>query len=120
MNDFIYIISSQSGAGSAGIYSIWTTYNLAINAYYQCIVVDNNHSFNLDCIFLYKMPVNEKFCENDTWSDIKIQKSSKYRIKFKDFRELDKIYTQVIRTIKIDLTLLLTYDILGKQRGVKK
>lgn len=43
---------------------------------------------------LYKFPVNTIF--GVTGSDIKMQRSSKYRVKFKDFQELKKEYEFLI------------------------
>jgi len=103
MNEFIYIISTQSGQGSPEIFSIWSTYESAIIAYYQVVISkEYSHDFTLKNYYLYKMPINEKFCEDNHWSDIKLQKSCKYRIKFKDYNELKKIYDNTVRKVKID------------------
>lgn len=71
--DYIYIISIQRGQGSPEIHSMWVKYEDAIEAFYGA------GSF----YYLYKFPVNEVF-SNGRWSDIKIQKSCKYRVIFKD------------------------------------
>jgi hypothetical protein len=94
-------MSCQRGH-SAEIHSIWTTYESAIINYYQYIKDEGWSLYDLSFMFLYKFPSNEKFCENDTWSNIKLQKSCKYRIKFKDLKELENEYTIVTRKMKLN------------------
>lgn len=98
MVDYIYIISCQRGQKSPEIYSIWTTYESAIINYYECVVHDG---YYLDFMYLYKYPTNVKYCEYDDWSNIKLSKSCKHRMKFKDFKELENIYQDILRKMKL-------------------
>ena len=80
--EHIYIMSCQRSQGSPEIFSIWDTYEKSIIAYYNYCVDNKSFSFSFNYMFLYRIPVNQMFCDNTKWSDVKLQKSSKYRIKF--------------------------------------
>lgn len=106
--EFIYVISTQRGQGSPEIYSFWNTYEGAIKAYHK-LLVNNKHGhydfdfeFTMNNYFLYKFPANTYFCEGDNSSDIKLQKSCKYRVKFKSYEELEKEFNMIIRANKLE------------------
>ena len=88
--DYIYIISCQRGQGSPEIQSIWMRYEDAIKTYYEG---------KLNYHYIYKIPVNQIF--GNSWSDIKLQKSCKYRLKIEG-SELKNEYQKIIRDDKIN------------------
>jgi len=101
--EFIYILSCQRGAQNPEIYSIWNSYEGAIKAYYQYF--EDTNSYSLHFLYLYEFPINEYFCENTSWSKIKLSKSCKYRLKFKSFAEFKNIYIEIIRNDNIKILL---------------
>jgi len=95
----VYIISCQRDNGKLPeIYSMWSTYEKAINAYYDACV---EKSYNFSWLYLYEFPLDEKFCDVKSWSDIKLGKSCKYRMKFKDFNELESLALSTKRDNKL-------------------
>jgi len=95
----VYIISCQRGQGLPEIYSMWSTYEKAINAYYDACV-EKSHNFSW--LYLYEFPLDEKFCDVTRWSEIKLGKSCKYRMKFKDFNELKSLALSTKRDSKLN------------------
>ena len=111
MKEFIYVIACKRGVGDAEVYSIWNNYEGAIKGYYD-VNVSERKEYNYNgtnhissWVFLYKLPANTDFRTNRGWSDTKIQKSSQYRMKFKDFYELEDLYIQVGRKGKLERIL---------------
>ena len=104
--EYIYIMACQRGQGGTEIFSMWDSYEKSIIAYYNYHIKDGygkrQDSSDYWFMYLYKFPVNmdfsTDFCGHGGSSDIKIQKSSKYRIKFKNWGELKKEYTKVYIT----------------------
>ena len=100
--DFIYSISAQRGQKAPEIFYFTYDYEKAIIYLYEYIVKDNegktlndNYSFYTDFYQLNKFPLNFEFAPTDTWSDVKMTKSSKFRIKFKNWGELKKEYIPI-------------------------
>jgi hypothetical protein len=85
--EYIYILSKKRGQGDPEVVSICDSYDKAIIAYHEC---DNWNTF------IYKYPINIILDEYE-----KIQKSSKYRIKFED-GELHQEYLRCKRNEKIE------------------
>jgi hypothetical protein len=105
--EYIYILSCQRGQGSPEIHSMWNSYEKAIKSYYHYHISDKSTSSISNFMFLYKFPTNTIFSvggEGESWrdwSDVKIQKSSKYRIKFDSFKELESEYKVFNRDDKL-------------------
>jgi hypothetical protein len=102
----IYIISSQRGQGAPEIHSIWNSYELAIKEYYE-YHIRNGYSDRDDTskywfMCLYEIPVNQVFANEDDLSKEKFTKSSKHRVKFKNWGELKKEYNVTNRNIKLN------------------
>lgn len=87
---YVYIMSCQRSQGSPEIYSIWDTYECAIIDYYEYFV--KSKYSNLDFMYLFKIPLNQSFSENGIWSNIKLQKTCMYRLKFKSMSDLKTEY----------------------------
>ena len=104
--EYIYIMSCQRGQGASEIHSIWDSYERAIKEYYEYHIRDgySNRDDSSEYWFmnLYKIPVNKKFANEDDYSKEKFTKSSKNRIKFKNFGELRKEYKIIDRDNKIN------------------
>jgi len=111
MKEYIYVIAQKRGGGDAEIYSVWNNYEGAIKGYYDVNVSErkeynNNNGPSISSwVFMYELPANTDFRTKDGWSDTKIQKSSQYRMKFKDFYELEDLYKQIIRGDKLERIL---------------
>ena len=96
--DFIYSISTQRGQKAPEIFYFTHDYEKAIIYLYEYILKDegttlnDNYSFYTDFYQLNKFPLDFEFAPTDTWSDVKMTKSSKFRIKFKNWGELKKEY----------------------------
>ena len=104
--EYVYIMSCQRGQGAPEIHSIWGSYERAIKEYYEYHIRDG-YSNRVDSseywfMNLYKIPVNQKFANEDDYSKEKFTKSSKNRIKFKNFGELRKEYKIIDRDNKIN------------------
>lgn len=96
---YVYIISCQRGQGLPEIYSMWSTYEKAIIAYSECC----DSSFDLKFKMLYEFPLDELYCDVKSWSNIKLGKSCKYRIKkFKSLEELRSEAFSLKRDVKLD------------------
>lgn len=96
--DFIYSISAQRGQGAPEIFYLTCSYENAIIFLYEFILKDedgkninSSYSFHTDFYHLNKFPLDSNLAR-DKWSDVKMTKSSKYRIKFKNWGELKKEY----------------------------
>jgi hypothetical protein len=99
--EHIYIIACQRGQGQAEIHSMWNTYDGAIKAYSEYI--ENSRfggEFGLSHMFFFKFPANTIFSKEE-YSDIKLLKSSIYRVKFTR-SELRQEYQRVMRDNKIN------------------
>ena len=97
--DFIYSISAQRGQGAPEIFYFTYSYENAIIFLYEFILKDeggktinDSYSFHTDFYHLNKFPSNLNFAPDYDWSKVKMTKSSKYRIKFKNWGELKKEY----------------------------
>ncbi len=101
----IYIISCQRGQGAPEIHSIWNSYELAIKEYYEYHIrdgySDRDDSSEYWFMYLYEIPINKVFAEKEGWSKEKLTKSSKHRVKFKNWGELKKEYKTVSRDLKL-------------------
>jgi hypothetical protein len=96
---YVYIISCQRDNGKLPeIYSMWSTYEKAISAYYDACV---EKSYNFSFLMMYEFPLDEKFCDVKKWSDVKLGKSCKYRMRFKDFEELESLVLSTKRDSKL-------------------
>ena len=100
--DFIYSISAQRGQKAPEIFYFTYSYENAIIYLYEYIVKDNegktindSYSFHTDFYQLNKFPLDFEFAPTDTWSDVKMTKSSKFRIKFKNWGDLKKEYIPI-------------------------
>jgi hypothetical protein len=101
----IYIISCKRGSGNPEIGGLYTEYDQAIVAYYDILSLNGRISRDKDYFFwdIYKFPSNVSFIlDGESWSDTKIQKSSKYRIEFKNGREIIDEYTRITRNKRIE------------------
>ena len=110
--DFIYSISAQRGQKAPEIFYFTNTYEKAIIYLYEFILKDEggktitiNDSYSFDFYQLDKFPLDFNFAPDDTWSKIKMTKSSKYRIKFKNWGELKKEYITCKRDEKLKTIL---------------
>ena len=100
----IYIISCQRGQGAPEIHSIWNSYELAIKEYYEYYIRDGYGKSDEDefwFMYLYEIPANQVFADKNGWSKEKFTKSSKHRLKFKNWGELKKEYKTVSRDLKL-------------------
>ena len=89
----IYIISLQRDSGKLPeIYSIWTTYEMALKSYYDHFGGP---------MYLYKFPINESYCDVGKWCDIKLGKSCKYRLKFINRKSVMDEYISISRDNKL-------------------
>lgn len=102
---YIYIISTKRGNGESEIYTIRDTYENLIIAYKELIDVKEGVEYMLNKYFMFEFPINEWFCELDSWSNIKLGKSCKYRIKFKTAKDFYDKYEYIIRTKKLERVL---------------
>lgn len=94
---YVYIISCQRDTGKLPeIYSIWSNYEKAINAYCDACVEKSLSWFQL-----YEFPLDEEFSDIKDWSNVKLGKSCKYRMKFKDIKELKSIALSTKRDSKL-------------------
>lgn len=103
--EYVYIISCQRGQGASQIHSIWSSYERAITEYYNYQKRDNRKIKDEDQLYfmeLYKIPLDHKFADKSDYSKEKFTKSSKNRIKFKNFGELRKEYQIIDRDNKIN------------------
>lgn len=106
--EFVYVIFTQRGQGSPEIYSLWNSYEGVIKAYHKLLIDHKNGHYSFDFeftmnhYFICKFPVNTYFCDVDNSSDIKLQKSCKYRVKFKSYEELENEYNQILRGLKLE------------------
>lgn len=110
--DFIYSISVQRGQGAPEIFYFTYSYDKAIIYLYEFILKDeggktinDSYSYHTDFYQLNKFPLDFNFAPDDTWSKIKMTKSSKYRIKFKNWGELKKEYITCKRNQKLKTIL---------------
>jgi hypothetical protein len=106
MESYIYIIAAKRGGGESEIGGIYTTYDKAIVSYHNILVRDENDQLdptgNYFFWALYKMPTDVSFIlDGVTWSKTKIQKSSKYRIKYTNYKEIIDEYKRITRSDKI-------------------
>lgn len=104
--EYIYIIANKRGAGESEIGGLYTTHALAINAYFDIMTNNRVNKLSRDKNYfgwhLYKFPLDTSFITDDgIWSHTKIQKSSKYRIKFKNHGEVVDELKRVNRSEKI-------------------
>jgi len=95
MESFVYIISCQRGQALPEIRSVWTDYGDAVLAYCEDLELEdwNNQDFYL----FHKLPVGI-FVNREGYSNEKLGKSSKNRIRFPD---IDKVKKQILRDRKI-------------------
>ena len=98
-------MSCQRGQGAPEIHSIWTTYESAIKEYYEYHIKDgyakSSDDSELWFMYLYKIPVNERFAEEGKeWSKEKITKSSKHRLKLK-WGDVKKEWSLISRDEKL-------------------
>lgn len=98
---YIYVISWARGQESPQIYSIWDSYEKAILEYYNSLNSDGFHKHDEQeyyFLYLHKIPLNVSLSE----IELKLNKSSKYRVKFKNWGEIKKEYARVKRDINIE------------------
>jgi hypothetical protein len=103
--EYIYIMSCRRSQGASEIHSVWDSYGRAIKEYYNYLIRDKKIRKDSDEIlfmYLYEIPVNKMFAGKDDRSDEKFTKTSKHRIKFKNFGELKKEYQIMERDNKIN------------------
>lgn len=109
--DFIYSISAQRGQKAPELFYLTHSYEKAIIYLYEYILKDNgknmtdDYSFYTDFYQLNKFPLDFNFAPDDTWSNVKMTKSSKYRVKFKNWGELKKEYLSCKRNEKLETIL---------------
>ena len=108
--DFIYSISAQRNQGAPEIFYFTYSYENAIIFLYEFILKDEgvetiNDSYSFDFYHLNKFPSNLNFAPDYDWSKVKMTKSSKYRIKFKNWGELKKEYLSCKRNEKLETIL---------------
>ncbi len=105
---FIYIMSCQRGQGLPEIHYICDYYDEAIKAYYTYHLKDNkdflkSRDRNYWFMYLYQFPISKDFkTDGKSWSNIKLGKSCKYRIKFKYWGDLIDEFKMVNRNIKLN------------------
>ena len=97
--DFIYSISAQRSQGAPEIFYFTYSYEKAIIYLYEFILKDedgktinDSYSYHTDFYHLNKFPSDFNFSPDYDWSKVKMTKSSKYRVKFKNWGELKKEY----------------------------
>ena len=95
---YVYIISCQRGQKLPEIYSMWSTYEKAIIAYSDVC----ESRYDLTFYQLFKFPLDELYCDISKWSDVKMGKSCKYRVKFDNHKELKAECLSVSRDSKIN------------------
>lgn len=102
--EYIYIMSCQRGGGAPEIHSIWSTYEAAIKEYYEYHIKDGYEKSGDDSqfwfMYLYKIPVNERFAVGNEWSKEKLTKSSKHRLKLK-WGDVKKEWSLISRDEKL-------------------
>jgi hypothetical protein len=110
--DFIYSISAQRGQKAPEIFYFTYSYEKAIIYLYEYILKDNdgktindNYDFHTEFYHLNKFPLDFEFAPTHTWSEVKMTKSSKFRIKFKNWGELKKEYLSCKRNEKLESIL---------------
>ncbi len=115
--DFIYSMSAQRGQGAPEILYFTDTYEKAIIYYYEFIKINShstqrgqkindNEEYEVEFYQLSKYPLDCEFIEKGTsWSKVKMIKSSKYKIKFKNWGELKKEYLSCKRNEKLETIL---------------
>jgi len=109
--DFIYSISTQRGQKAPEIFYITQSYEKAIIYLYEIIlkeergIIEDGYSYYTDFYQLSKFPLDFNFATDDTWSNVKMTKSSKYRVKFKNWGELKKEYLPIKRNEKLEKVL---------------
>lgn len=120
--DFIYSISAQRNQGAPEIFYFTYSYENAIIFLYEFILKDEgvetiNDSYSFDFYHLNKFPMvtvtpvvlqvlsDFNFSPDYDWSKVKMTKSSKYRIKFKNWGELKKEYLSCKRNEKLETIL---------------
>jgi len=101
-DEYIYILSMQRGQGLPELYSMWNNYDDAIYHYYDFLKINEYNDYIPSYFNLYKFPVGVKFCDPSEWSNVKLGRSTKYRIKFKDYKELKNEYKKIIRIKKFN------------------
>lgn len=99
-------MSCQRGQRAHEIHSVWDSYERAIKEFYEYHIRDgySDRDYSREYWFmnLYKIPINQMFANEDDYSKEKFTKSSKHRIKFKNFGELKKEYQTINRDNKIN------------------
>jgi len=102
-------MSCQRGQGSTEIHYLCTSYQEAIKEYYDYMRMSKSdflESVNKEYwfMYLYKFPlsVNFAYLNGKNWSETKLSKSSKYRIKFKTWGDLINEYKITNRNKAID------------------
>ncbi len=105
--EYIYSISAQRGQKAPEIFYFTYDYDKVIIYLYEYILEDNNSKEYLvtDFYQLNKFPLEFAFAPDETWSNVKMTKSSKYRIKFKNWGELKKEYISCKRNEKLEIVL---------------
>ena len=105
----VYIMSCQRGQASPELHYMCDNYADAITVYYNHYVKDKRKNF-LEMperaywyMYLFKFPMGINFSTvGFSGSDVKLQKSSKYRIKFKTYGDLINEYKVIQRDKVID------------------
>jgi hypothetical protein len=104
--DFIYSISAQRGQQAPELFYLTQSYEKAIIYLYEIIlkeergIIEDGYSYYTDFYQLSKFPLDFNFAPT-----VKMTKSSKYRIKFKNFGELKKEYLPIKRNEKLEKVL---------------
>ena len=106
MEKFVYIMTHKRSQTVPELYHISSTYDEAIRVFYQFHLADcsdfltDNRSYWF--MELYKFPVDHDYTNGKiTSTKEKLSKSSKHRIKFKDWNALKKEYKRINRDIQI-------------------
>ena len=112
--EYIYILTCQDEQGAPEIYSFFDNYQSSLITYYEYNESNGYYQKKDDDTYwhyeLYKFPINTFFTEIGVSSKIKISKSSKYRIKHKNWGEIRKEYISLKRDEKIENILNGTKD----------
>lgn len=108
--DFIYCISAHRN-GAPEIFYFTYSYDKAIIYLYEFILkedkkIDDDYSFHTNFYHLNKFPLDFEFTTNN-WSEVKMTKTCKFRIKFENWGKLKKEYISCKRNEKL-------YNILGE------
>lgn len=96
---YIYTISAQRGQKAPEIFYITDNYYDSIIYLYEFILkhegkISDDYSYYTDFYQLNEFPLDTNFAPVDNWSKIQMTKSSKYRIKFKNWGDLKrKVFT---------------------------